>query len=76
MLQKHVLKYKTDCKQNTTIFSFRTSKRPWFRDIDRYKIMVDYICLNYNDVNCDYIIKMNQFFIWRWKNGYFQKKTM
>jgi len=29
MLQKHVLKYKTDCKQNSTIFSFRTSKRPW-----------------------------------------------
>jgi len=46
MLQKHVLKYKTDCKQNATILSFRTSKRPRFRDIGRYKIMVDYICLN------------------------------
>jgi len=43
MFQKHVLKYKTDCKQNATILSFRTSKQPWFRDIDRYKIMIDYV---------------------------------
>jgi len=31
----------------STIFFFRTSRRSWFRDIGRYKIMVDYLCLNY-----------------------------
>jgi len=82
MLQKHVLKYKINCKQNATIFSVCQS------DFG-YKIMVDRICLDCNDVIYDngivndrkcwlkitlYAIEKN--YIIKWTNSSFVDEKM